>query len=256
METIKQKYRSATGQEPGNISLMGSETSKKLFEVLSRVYGGNFLEDVSLREAIYYTTTKTIEGFKNLLIQGHKENGNYWAEEIDMDISQLPEDMRKAAFTLKTVGESITHYHEGHDAGEISKSVLQDVGNVSVSNNGIERVLKSQDITESELIRISSFEIKGNDREGYIANVQPRNQYGIHARPAALIAKVAQRYDCDVRIKKGDKTISAKSIMSVMTLESPKGTDLILETEGAPDAKACLENLVKLFSENFGETDD
>jgi len=43
------------------------------------------------------------------------------------------------------------------------------------------------------------------------------NEYGIHARPAALIVKEAARYTAEIYIEKNGNKVSCKSIMGLMT---------------------------------------
>ena len=91
----------------------------------------------------------------------------------------------------------------------------------------------------------------------YHALIHPLNQYGIHARPAALIVQAAAKFDCDCYLLnlETEEKVSAKSIMGVMTLEASRGTPLLAFTnEGHNrDAQACLEKIVGLFNDQFGE---
>ena len=79
-----------------------------------------------------------------------------------------------------------------------------------------------------------------------------RNQYGIHARPAALFVKTASRYDSDVTVEKGNNKVSGKSIMGLMTLEASCGSTLRVTAEG-PDAEEVLDELQVLVENNFDE---
>lgn len=79
-----------------------------------------------------------------------------------------------------------------------------------------------------------------------------RNQYGIHARPAALFVKTASRFDSDVTVEKEGTKVSGKSIMGLMTLEASLGTKLKVTAHGA-DAAEMLNELQKLFDSKFGE---
>ena len=45
------------------------------------------------------------------------------------------------------------------------------------------------------------------------------NEYGIHARPAALLVKAAGKYECEILIEKDGNKVSCKSIMGLMTIE-------------------------------------
>ena len=79
-----------------------------------------------------------------------------------------------------------------------------------------------------------------------------QNQYGIHARPAALFVKTASRYDCDITVEKDGNAVSGKSIMGLMTLEASFGTILKVTAEG-PDAEEALDELAALVDGKFDE---
>jgi phosphocarrier protein len=78
------------------------------------------------------------------------------------------------------------------------------------------------------------------------------NQYGIHARPAAMIVKTASRFDADVFVEKDGNRVSAKSIMGLMTLEASRGTRLVVSVCG-DDAEQLLDELEQLFASKFDE---
>ena len=40
-----------------------------------------------------------------------------------------------------------------------------------------------------------------------------KNETGLHARPAGLLAKTAAGYNCKVQIRAGDAVVNAKSVM-------------------------------------------
>ena len=78
------------------------------------------------------------------------------------------------------------------------------------------------------------------------------NRQGMHARPAMQLVETSSRFHSNIRIRKGDQQVNAKSIMEVMTLEAVKGTLLVMEAEGA-DAEEALEALAQLVSDRFSE---
>lgn len=78
------------------------------------------------------------------------------------------------------------------------------------------------------------------------------NQYGIHARPAALFVKTAQRFDANVTVEKDGMAVSGKSIMGLMTLEAGFGVKLRVSAEG-PQAEQALDELEALVDGKFGE---
>ena len=79
-----------------------------------------------------------------------------------------------------------------------------------------------------------------------------RNQYGIHARPAALFVKTAGKFDVDVMVEKDGNSVSGKSIMGLMTLEASRGSKLTVTATG-PDAGQLLDELQALFEAGFDE---
>ncbi|NLB59865.1 MAG: HPr family phosphocarrier protein [Lentisphaerae bacterium] len=79
-----------------------------------------------------------------------------------------------------------------------------------------------------------------------------RNQYGIHARPAAIFVKTASRFEAEVTVEKGDMKVSGKSIMGLMTLEASSGATVKIHAAGA-DAEQALDELQKLLEQNFFE---
>ena len=78
------------------------------------------------------------------------------------------------------------------------------------------------------------------------------NQYGIHARPAAMLVKTASMFNAEITITKGSINVSGKSIMGLMTLEACYGS-MIRVTASGPDAMQALDEIQKLFEQKFNE---
>ena len=78
------------------------------------------------------------------------------------------------------------------------------------------------------------------------------NKMGIHARPAAMIVRIASRFEGDIWVEKEGERVNAKSIMEVLMLAANKNTNVLLEADGADEKKAVLE-IEKLFNNYFGE---
>ncbi len=71
------------------------------------------------------------------------------------------------------------------------------------------------------------------------------NQYGIHARPAALFVKTASRFDAEINVEKDGMVVSGKSIMGLMTLEAGRGSVLRVTAQG-DDGEEALDHLEDL----------
>ena len=73
------------------------------------------------------------------------------------------------------------------------------------------------------------------------------NPHGLHARPGAMLVKVAKEYESDIRVANLDgsgEAVSAKSLMKVIGLGVKCGHRLAFRAEGA-DAEAALRALAK-----------
>jgi phosphocarrier protein HPr len=78
------------------------------------------------------------------------------------------------------------------------------------------------------------------------------NSLGLHARPAGKISQEAQRYAASITVHSCDMVADAKSILDLLTLAAPQGTELTLRAQG-PDADDAISSLSKLFEDMFGE---
>lgn len=78
------------------------------------------------------------------------------------------------------------------------------------------------------------------------------NKLGLHLRAAAVFIKTANMFTSDVRLEHGSKKVNGKSIMGLMALAAPYGSELVLKVKGE-DAKQAMEQLTKLVANRFGE---
>lgn len=78
-----------------------------------------------------------------------------------------------------------------------------------------------------------------------------RHKQGLHARPAALFVQIANKYECNISVKKGDQEVNGKSIMGILMLAAETGSHIHIRAEGN-DAKKAVEDLEKLI---LGEID-
>lgn len=79
-----------------------------------------------------------------------------------------------------------------------------------------------------------------------------QNKLGIHARPAALFAKTANKFKSDVFVEKDGETINAKSIMGLMMLAAGPGSKILIIAKG-PDAADAVKAIEELLESKFGE---
>jgi phosphocarrier protein len=81
------------------------------------------------------------------------------------------------------------------------------------------------------------------------------NRQGMHMRAANLFANLAGRFPAAVRVSKGEVIVNGKSIMGLMMLAAPCGSEIVLEVDGEREEDAFQELLV-LVRTGFGEDTD
>ena len=78
------------------------------------------------------------------------------------------------------------------------------------------------------------------------------NPEGLHARPAAALARLARGYrGALLLVRKGEATANAASVLELMTLNANRGDEIELRASG-PAGDALLEAAVRLVEQGFG----
>ncbi len=80
------------------------------------------------------------------------------------------------------------------------------------------------------------------------------NRLGLHARPASRFAKTASGFESDISVEKDGVSVDGKSILEILTVSCPAGTEIVIRAEG-PDAEKAVEVLHDLVTDRFGEID-
>ena len=78
------------------------------------------------------------------------------------------------------------------------------------------------------------------------------NKSGIHARPAAMFVKIANRFACEILVEKDGEKINGKSIMGLMMLAAGPGSKIKIHVKGT-DAPAAMEALGEVIQRKFDE---
>ena len=80
-----------------------------------------------------------------------------------------------------------------------------------------------------------------------------QNKMGIHARPAAMVVRITNKFKAEVLVEKDDEQVNGKSIMGLMMLAAGKGSKVKFIANG-DDAEALLVEIEALFARKFDET--
>jgi len=78
------------------------------------------------------------------------------------------------------------------------------------------------------------------------------NKLGLHARPAAMFVRVANKHRAEIWIEKDGEQVNGKSIMGLMMLAAGQGSRIVISAEGA-DAQNALTELELLVQRRFDE---
>lgn len=87
---------------------------------------------------------------------------------------------------------------------------------------------------------------------GARAEITLGNEVGLHARPAALLARSIADLDADVLVSLGGTDADAKSVFSLMSLTARKG-DTVVVTATGEQAEDALARITALVERNFDE---
>ncbi len=78
------------------------------------------------------------------------------------------------------------------------------------------------------------------------------NRLGLHARAAAQLVQTANQFSAEVTLQKEEVEVNGKSIMGILLLAAPKGTEISLTVDG-PDEERAMVVLADLIEDGFGE---
>ena len=78
------------------------------------------------------------------------------------------------------------------------------------------------------------------------------NRLGLHARAAAKIAALANTFQAEIFLEKNNARADARSILDILSLGCPQGTEIKLRAKG-PEAVQAIAAISDLFWHYFGE---
>ena len=94
----------------------------------------------------------------------------------------------------------------------------------------------------------------GGESSGLVLrqSVKITNSRGLHARAAAKLVTLAEKYSACLNVTRDGQTVPACSIMGLMMLGAGPGSEITIEAEGW-DAKEALEAVAGLVEAGFHE---
>lgn len=86
--------------------------------------------------------------------------------------------------------------------------------------------------------------------EAATRTVAVTNRHGLHVRPCLAIVNTVKRHNAEVTVHKNGQTANGSSILELMSLAAPQGTQLVLSARGQ-NAQEALDALARLFANEF-----
>ena len=84
------------------------------------------------------------------------------------------------------------------------------------------------------------------------AKVRITNRLGIHARPATLLVRAAQKFESRITLIKDDMEVDGKSIMDIMILAAEPDSSITIRVDGEDEDEA-VQALKKIVEDKFYE---
>jgi phosphocarrier protein HPr len=104
---------------------------------------------------------------------------------------------------------------------------------------------------------MSGAALPGPDRPGQGRALRRRvsvvNRRGLHARAAVKFVNMAEQFVADIEVARDNMVVCGTSIMGLMMLAAPAGSELEIRARGR-EAKAALDALAALVASGFDET--
>ena len=90
------------------------------------------------------------------------------------------------------------------------------------------------------------------DKDTAQRDVTISNKRGLHARASAKFVNMAETFNAQISVSRGDETVNATSIMGLMMLGASIDTNITITAKGQ-DAEAAIDALAALVTDKFGE---
>ncbi len=172
---------------------------------------------------------------------------------IMMPIEQVPDPV----FAKKMVGEgfSIDPLNGHNNAKSLLTQVVvtnsERIANVTPTTG---LVTAGQDVAaEFELAAPQDAEADATGGRTHSSGaILVPNPTGLHARPAATLVSLAKKYSADIRLRRGDDSANAKSIVSIMGMAVARADKVTITAHGK-DAEEAIEELSKAIVDGLGE---
>ena len=170
-------------------------------------------------------------------------------------LGSLTSDKIRGEFTLVVAGNELKQKSKGLSQGGFSR-IEELIKEKTMSIKDIaELISRDEDVSYRQVYK-ECLDRKGELESARgaesIRKLTVKNNLGLHARSAAKIVELGSQYQSQLFLKKDGEEVDGSSILSVLTLACPKGTEMEARIVGE-DSEDFMEKLGELFEGKFGE---
>ena len=137
-----------------------------------------------------------------------------------------------------------------HNSFENPRALMPTNGTVQVQNGAV--VYRFPAASVKSNAQPMSAKKQTHSSEAVSKELTVVNKLGIHARPASMFVRTANRFGCEIFVEKDGEKVNGKSIMGLMMLAAGPGSKLTIHAEGDDAAKAVTE-IEELLKRKFDE---
>ncbi|WP_136808207.1 phosphoenolpyruvate--protein phosphotransferase [Desulfosediminicola flagellatus] len=186
----------------------------------------------------------------------------------------IPHGVNEAKEQVIKTGVFIVQVPEGvvwNDKGDVARlivgiaargkdhlSLLQRLTEVVMDEGLAEQLATTSDKSDILNALNDAEQTESEQLEDYSVRAEAKvvDMQGMHARPASLISEKAATFSgTDIRIRNDQKTATAKSMASLLTMGASLGDVLIISAEG-PEAKHAVQVLSEMISQGLDDDEE
>lgn len=170
-------------------------------------------------------------------------------------LESLTSDKIRGEFTLVVAGSESKEKSKGLSKGALNR-IEELIKEKTMSIKDIAGLIaRDEDVTYRQVYK-ECLDIKSKLESAKgaesIRKLTVKNSLGLHARSAAKIVELGNQYKSQLFFKKDGEEVDGSSILSILTLACPKGTEMEARIVGE-DSENFMEKLGELFEGKFGE---
>jgi 16S rRNA (cytidine1402-2'-O)-methyltransferase len=169
-------------------------------------------------------------------------------------LAHLAQDKIRGEFTLVVAGS------EEEEIPVLSEAILERIQELLYEQKmGVkdiaELISREEDLAYRQVYKeclAKKRSIEGLRWKELVKKLKIKNSLGLHARAASKIVELANQHESRLFLKKDDQEVDGSSILSILTLSCPKGTEIQARIVGE-DSDLFMGKLCELFEQKFGE---